>query len=135
MILALDTNVYTAYMRGAAEVRARVSAAQRVVLPAATVAELQYGFRHGTRYEKNRAQLDEFLASPFVEFHPATLKTADRFGRISAELRRAGTPIPVNDVWIAAQAMASGAVLLTGDGHFDRIPGLAFIRIAPSGGE
>ncbi len=133
MILALDTNVYTAYMRGAAEVRAKVRAAQRVVLPVATVAELLYGFRHGTRYEKNRTQLEEFLASPFVEFHPATFETADRFGRISAQLRRAGTPIPVNDVWIAAQAMESGAVLLTGDGHFERISGLTFIRVEPSG--
>ena len=133
MILALDTNMYTAYMRGAAEVRAKVRGAQRVVLPVATVAELLYGFRQGNRYEKNRTQLDEFLASPFVEFHPATVKTADRFGRISAQLRCAGTPIPVNDVWIAAQAMESGAVLLTGDGHFERISGLAFIRVEPSG--
>ena len=132
MTLVLDTNVYTAYMRGAAAARAKVRAAQRVVLPAATVAELLYGFRHGTRYEKNRAQLDEFLASPFVEFHPATFKTAETFGRISAELRRAGTPIPVNDVWIAAQTMASDAVLLTGDGHFNRIPGLSVIRIEQS---
>ena len=129
MTLVLDTNAYTAYMRGAAEVKAKVRAAQRVVLPAATVAELLYGFRHGTRYEKNRAQLDEFLASPFVEFHPASFKTAECFGLISAELRRAGTPIPVNDVWIAAQAMESDAVLLTGDGHFKRITGLSVIRI------
>ena len=133
MILMLDTNVYTAYMRGAAEVRARVRAAQRVVLPAATVAELLYGFRHGTRYEHNRTQLEEFLSSPFVEFHPATFATADRFGRISAQLRRAGTPIPVNDVWIAAQAMESGAVLLTGDGHFKHIRGLTVIRTEPPG--
>lgn len=133
MILALDTNVYTAYMRGAAEVRAKVRAAQRVVLPVAAVAELLHGFRHGTRYDKHRTQLEEFLASPFVEFHPATFETADRFGRVSAQLRRAGTPIPVNDVWIAAQAMESGAVLLTGDGHFERISGLAFIRVEPSG--
>ena len=133
MTLVLDTNMYTAYMGGAAEVRAKVRAAQRVLLPAATVAELLYGFRHGSRYDKNRAQLDEFLDSPFVEFHPATFETADRFGRIAAELRRAGTPIPVNDVWIAAHAMESGAVVLTGDGHFERISGLAVIRVEPSG--
>jgi len=130
--LVLDTNTYSAYMRGAAEVRARVRDAQRILLPAATVAELLYGFRHGSRLQKNRAQLDEFLASPFVEFHPATIETADCFGRIAAELRRAGTPIPVNDVWIAAHTMESGAALLTGDGHFESVSGLAVVRVTPA---
>ena len=52
---------------------------------------------------------------------PLTIGNAlDRFvgswsGRIAAALRRAGTPIPVNDVWIAATAMDSGASVLTGD--------------------
>ena len=132
MTLVLDTNMYTAYMGGAAAVRAKVRAAQRVLLPAATVAELLYGFRHGSRYDRNRAQLDDFLDSPFVEFLPATCETADRFARIAAELRRAGTPIPVHDVWIAAHAMESGAVVLTGDGHFEHISGLAVIRVEPS---
>jgi tRNA(fMet)-specific endonuclease VapC len=57
--------------------------------------------------------------------------TADRFGRIAANLRRAGTPIPTNDIWIAAHAMESGAELITLDHHFEHIPGLAVTVLAP----
>jgi tRNA(fMet)-specific endonuclease VapC len=49
---------------------------------------------------------------------------AIRYGRFFADLRRAGTPIPTNDLWIAATALDSGAHLLTFDGDFERIAAL-----------
>ena len=83
-----------------------------------------FGFRNGTRYDENRAQLDAFLSRRFVRTLEVTLESAERFGLIAAQLRRRGTPIPTNDVWIAAHTMEMGAELLTYDKHFQHIPGL-----------
>ena len=87
--------------------------------------ELIYGFRHGRRYRQNFNQLERFLAKPLVGFVPVTIETCSRFGSAAAKLRRAGTPIPVNDVWIAAHALQTGASLLTYDAHFERVAGLS----------
>jgi tRNA(fMet)-specific endonuclease VapC len=53
-----------------------------------------------------------------------TLETAEIFGEIKDRLRRAGAPIPVNDLWLAAQAVETGSVLVTYDKHFSQVPGL-----------
>ena len=124
----LDTNAYTAYMRDDPSAAERVEASTRILLPAVAVGELMYGFRHGTRYRQNLEQLEQFLAKPFVEFVPVTMETCSRFGSVSTALRQAGTPIPVNDVWIAAHALQTGALLLTHDAHFDYVAGLAVVH-------
>lgn len=128
MKLALDTNAYTALMRGREEVAERVRGAGRVLVSAVVVGELLYGFFHGSRREENLRQLDAFLDSPFVELLPVTRTTADRFGRIAAALRRRGRPIPTNDIWIAAHALETGADLLSADEHFGQVDGLAWRR-------
>lgn len=127
MRLLLDTNVYSALMRGHEEVAARIRSAERILISSIVAGELLYGFRHGTRYQRNRSQFESFLTSPFVEFLPVTLTTADRFGIIAALLRRRAKPIPSNDIWIAAHALESGADLLSFDAHFAEIDGLSFI--------
>ena len=127
MKLVLDTSAYGALMRGHPEVADRVRRAGRLVLPAVVVGELIFGFRKGNRYDGNRRDLDSFLENPFVKFLAVTMGTCDRFGMIAAGLRKKGTPIPVNDVWIAAQTMESGGDLLTLDRHFERVAGLPVI--------
>jgi len=122
----LDTNVYTAFKRGDPTVLARVRSAQQVVFSAIVAGELLFGFRHGARFEHNHRELQTFLAHPRVSLLPVTLDTADRFGRISAQLRRNGRPIPTNDAWIAAHAMESGADLLSFDTHFEAVDGLVW---------
>jgi tRNA(fMet)-specific endonuclease VapC len=130
--VALDTNAYSALMRGHRGVAAIVRRAAAVEVPAVVAGELLYGFRHGSRYEENAARLDAFLAMPTVELLPVTRTTADRFGRIGAALRAKGTPIPTNDIWIAAQAMETGAELLSSDSHFEAVDGLAWLPFSPS---
>ena len=129
MRLMLDTNAYTGYLRSEPAVTDRVDSAARIFLPAAVVGELIYGFRHGTRYRKNLDQLERFLAKPLVTFVPVTFETCSRFGAVAAELRRARTPIPVNDVWVAAHALQTGASLLTYDAHFERVAGLSMVHL------
>ncbi len=91
--------------------------------------ELLFGFRNGNRYAKNLALLDEFLDQPWVELQLVTRTTADRFGRIAAALRKAGTPIPTNDIWIAAHAFETGAELISLDRHFESVRGLPLTTV------
>jgi tRNA(fMet)-specific endonuclease VapC len=129
----LDTNAYAAFKRGDPDVTTRIRRSERVLLSAVVVGELFYGFRHGSRYERNRADLYAFLDRPFVTLLPVTVATADRFGRVAAQLRTKGRPIPTNDCWIAAHAMESGAELLSFDGHFAAVDGLVWTRLGASG--
>ena len=121
----LDTSAYVAAKRGHPDVARLIRSATELPFSTIVLGELLFGFRHGSRYEKNLAELDEFLAHPAVHLHDVGRVTADRFGRIAAALRKAGTPIPTNDIWIAAQAMETGAELITLDAHFERIAGIA----------
>lgn len=124
MKLLLDTNAYVGLLRGSTAVAARVREAEQLAFSMVVVGELLFGFRNGTRYEKNLATLEDFLAEPWVELQPVTRVTADRFGRIAAALRKAGTPLPTNDIWIAAHALETGAELITFDHHFENVRGL-----------
>jgi tRNA(fMet)-specific endonuclease VapC len=93
------------------------------------IGELLFGFHLGARYRRNARELREFLDRPCVSAIPVTPVTAERFGRIAAALRLRGTPIPSNDVWIAAQVLENGVDLVSSDRHFDLIDGV--VRITP----
>jgi len=128
----LDTNAYVALLEGNAEVASLVRSAERLVFSMVVAGELLFGFRNGNRYEKNLTLLDEFLNEPWVELQPVTRTTADRFGRIAAALCKAGTPIPTNDIWIAAHAFETGAELISFDRHFENVRGLALTTVQKS---
>ena len=70
-----------------------------------------------------------FLGSPYVSVVTVGQVTADRYARIAAALRAKGRPIPTNDVWIAAQAMETGADLVSADTHFEHVDGIAWLRV------
>jgi tRNA(fMet)-specific endonuclease VapC len=82
----------------------------------------------GSKVRENQANLDSLLSKPTVEILPVTAETSDYYGRLVAALRKAGHPIPVNDLWIAAQTLEQGAILITYDKHFHHVPGL---RVKP----
>lgn len=128
MKVLLDTNAYTALLKGDAGVARVVRRSESVLVSTVVAGELLFGFRNGSRFEANRRQLEEFLANPYVSLLPVGLVTADRFGRLAAALRRKGTPLPTNDIWIAAHAMESGADLLSFDQHFGQVDGLSWIE-------
>ena len=131
MRVALDTSAYSALMRGHRDVAALVRRAESVLVPAVVAGELLYGFRYGSRFEENAARLEAFLEMPSVKLLAVTFVTADRFGRIATALRENGTPIPTNDIWIAAQAMEAGADLVSSDAHFGLVEGLAWVSFSP----
>ncbi|MBI3466503.1 MAG: type II toxin-antitoxin system VapC family toxin [Planctomycetes bacterium] len=131
--MLLDTDAYSALMRGHPVVAARVRETDRVLLSTIVVGELLFGFRCGTRYERNERDLAMFSRNPYVALVPATWVTAERFGRIAAALRAKGKPIPTNDIWIAAHAMETGADLLSFDHHYRDIDGLAWVDLSKEG--
>lgn len=94
------------------------------MLPVTVLGELEAGFAMGLRALENRATLTRFLGEPFVTALPTTAEVARRYGQILARLSQAGTPIPTNDIWIAAATIDAGAQLLTFDAHFRQVPGL-----------
>ena len=93
-------------------------------MSAIVLGELAAGFRGGNRPRENRAQLARFLEKPTVRSLDVTTETAEVFGQVYNTLKLASTPIPVNDVWIASQAIETGSVVVTLDEHFSRVPGL-----------
>ena len=129
MRLCLDTNAYSALAKGNPAVTALVEEAEEIVVPATVFGELTFGFLNGTRLSENEKNLDRFLAEDGVVFQPVTRDIAERYGYVKAALRKNGTPIPENDIWIAATALETGARLVSYDHHFAFVGGL--IRLAP----
>ncbi len=124
MRVVIDTNTYAVLSRRTetGPLDDAIKFAEKVVLPSAVVGELYAGFYGGTRFEENRRLLEAFLASNPVEIAVADEETAIKYGRIQAELRKQGTPIPTNDIWIAATAFQHGLTILTFDSHFKQVP-------------
>ena len=118
----LDTSAYSAFKRGADSVHEALARAERIVLPPIVLGELLGGFRAGGRETRNREELDRFLASPRVDVVAVDEETAERYGEVFAYLKAAGTPIPTNNIWIAATAMQWGLRVHTTDPHFERVP-------------
>lgn len=119
--LLLDTSVYSAFKRGRPEAVQAVRQAESLYLTSVVLGELKAGFRAGRHRRRNEVELRLFLASPRVHTIPVDEETAERYAAIWDSLRAAGTPIPTNDVWIAASAMQHGLAVLTTDRHFQRI--------------
>lgn len=124
---AIDTNVYSGFMRGEPGSVKALRSAQEIHLPLIVLAELLAGFSIGTRLPRNRQQLAQFIASPRVHVMNPDEKTASQYAEVFSDLRRRGTPIPTNDLWIAAMARQHRLPLLSFDAHFRSVPGLELI--------
>jgi tRNA(fMet)-specific endonuclease VapC len=122
--VALDTNRLTDLLRGDAALAERLAACEEVRIPLIVLAEIMAGFYGGTRQRRNEALLRRFLAKPTVALLLPGRETAEQYAHLYVQLKRAGTPVPDNDLWIAALALEHELVLITRDRHFARIPQL-----------
>jgi predicted nucleic acid-binding protein len=120
MRLLLDTSAYSAFKRGLPALVEAIRQATLIVLTPVVLAELLSGFVRGSQEQRNRRELHDFLRSPRVRVLPIGAETAERFAVIHRDLHERGTPIPTNDLWIAASAMEHGLRVLTTDAHFQR---------------
>lgn len=124
MKLCLDTNVYSAFKNGNQKIRSILENADEVFIPVTVLGELYSGFQIGSLTEKNLTELNEFLSKPGISIIEINKEIAFRYGFLTKKLRKQGTPIPTNDIWIAASTMDTGSILLSSDKHFKRVPGL-----------
>ena len=122
--IVVDTNACARFFAGDQNVLDAFGGADTVNVSAIVLGELLAGFRGGNRLRENRAVLTSLLERPTVRVLDVGAETAEVFGEVKDALKRAGTPIPINDVWLAAQAIETGSVVVTYDGHFRRVPGL-----------
>jgi len=122
MRLLVDTSAYSAFMRGHGEIKVALQEADEIFVNSIVLGELRAGFIKGRRRRKNDDELNTFLASPRVKLLDVTEETAERYAVILNSLWQAGTPIPTNDIWIAASAMEYGLELLTTDEHYQKVP-------------
>jgi predicted nucleic acid-binding protein len=122
--LALDTNRYTDLCRGTPSVVETVELADEVWLPFIVLGELRAGFAVGTQGSRNEAVLRRFLLKSGVGVLYADEQTAHHYAAIYRQLRKQGTPIPTNDMWIGALVLQHSLVLCARDTHFDVLPQL-----------
>jgi predicted nucleic acid-binding protein len=100
----------------------RLREVDEIILTPVVPGGLRAGFMGGPRRVQNEGQLEEFMSPDRVFVYPLDDDTAERFAAIHDGLRRARTPVPTNDLWIAASAMQHGLSVVTTDAHFTRIP-------------
>ncbi|HXX13385.1 MAG TPA: type II toxin-antitoxin system VapC family toxin [Candidatus Eremiobacteraceae bacterium] len=125
MRLALDTNRYTDLCRGNVSVVEAIEFADEVWLPFIVLGELRAGFAVGAQGPRNEAVLRRFLLKSRVGVLYADDQTTHHYAAVYRQLRKQGTPIPTNDMWIAALVLQHSLVLFARDTHFDVLPQLA----------
>jgi len=136
--IAIDTNRYRDFAEGLAEAVQRFRSAEQIFLPFVVLAQLRAGFLAGSipsRSSKggrsraaaaqNAKALTAFLNRPRVRVLWPDEDTTHQYARLWNQLRGQGTPIPTNDLWIAALVVQHDLLLFSRDGHFDRLPQLA----------
>ena len=124
MRVALDTNRLTDLFRGDAALADRLSTCEEIWIPLMVLAEIKAGFYGGTQRHKNEVLLQRLLTRTTVGVLFPTRETAEHYARLFVQLKRAGTPVPDNDLWIAALVLQHDLLLITRDEHFQRIPQL-----------
>lgn len=120
--ILLDTSAYSALFRKHHTIVQLVESVESLYLTPIVLGELRAGFFLGRRGEENERALREFLQSPRVNVLTIDDETTDRWAVIAAFLKKSGTPVASNDIWIAASAMQHGLPILTSDRDFQKIP-------------
>jgi tRNA(fMet)-specific endonuclease VapC len=122
--VSLDTNRLTDLLRGDSALAERLGACEEVWIPLIVLAEIKAGFYGGGQHHRNQALLQRLLSKSTVGVLLPGRETAEQYARLFVQLKRAGTPVPDNDLWIAALALEHDLLLITRDRHFARIPQL-----------
>ena len=125
--LLIDTNIYSYALRGDDGVVEVLKKAEHIGISVISIGELLSGFKGGDREQKNREELEKFLDSPRVIVYSVDEDTSEFYAEILNNLRDMGTPVPTNDIWIAAVAFQNGLKLFTKDEHFKAIAGLSLV--------
>jgi tRNA(fMet)-specific endonuclease VapC len=120
--MILDTSAYSNFLRGNPGIKSILQHVDEIYINPIIIGELLAGFISGKNEIKNRALLQEFISSPRVQIIDIDDETSERYAVIINYLRAKGSPVPTNDLWIAASAMQYGLKVITSDQHYLKIP-------------
>lgn len=123
--ILLDTSVIVAHFRRDTAVAQKMKDADVLRLPLIALGELYYGAKRASDTTKAMARLHDFVSVTMVL--DADSRTAEYYGEIKSELAEKGTPIPDNDIWVAAIARQHALPLAQRDSHFRQISGLELL--------
>jgi tRNA(fMet)-specific endonuclease VapC len=101
-----------------------LEACDEIWIPFVVLGEIKAGFYGGTEHRRNEILLNKLLAKPAVGVLLPARETAEQYARLFVQLKRAGTPVPDNGLWIAALTLEHDLTLITRDKHFERFPQL-----------
>lgn len=126
----VDTNVLITFLERGSRVANALGRFDKLLVPAAVDAEFRAGLDLATRTGRRRVQvLDDFLGESSVAFVSADRDVSIKYAMLYRVLKRQGTPIPVNDIWIAASALVLNVPLCTFDQHFRNVPLLEVVEV------
>jgi tRNA(fMet)-specific endonuclease VapC len=120
--IAIDTNRYRDFCANDPIAVDQLQTAEHIFLPFVVLAELRAGFLCGTKSHQNESVLNRFLNRQRVSVLYPTEATTHHYAQLFFQLRRQGTPIPTNDIWIAALVVEHNLTLFSRDSHFDHLP-------------
>lgn len=127
MRILVDSNRYQDFCQGAPDAVHVIRRATAIMIPFIVLGELRAGFACGTRGHTNERTLTRFLNSPRVEQLFADDDTTHHYARLFRLLKAQGTPIPTNDLWIAALAVQHDLLVFTRDAHFNHLHQLPIV--------
>ena len=125
--MAIDTNRYRDFCQALPEAVEQLAVVDEIHLPFVTLAELRAGFACGTIGRQNEGTLIRFINRARVRLLFPDENTTHHYARLYAQLRKQGTPIPTNDIWIAALVMQHDLQLYSRDAHFTHLPQVPII--------
>lgn len=122
--IILDTNAYSNLQKGDIQIKKKILSSSTTCLTVITLGELYRGFKIGSKESANNNLLEMFLKGKNIRIIEVTKEISKIYGEISSLLKKQGTPLPMNDIWIAACAIETDSTLITYDKHFLNIPNL-----------
>jgi tRNA(fMet)-specific endonuclease VapC len=128
--VVVDTNVLISFLQNEGDSAQVLGRFDRLVIPFAVDAEFRAGLDLTTQSGRHHMQiLETFLADPSVEYAAADSDISQKYAMVYQVLRKQGTPIPVNDIWIASVALVRNTPVCTFDRHFRHVPLLDVIEL------
>lgn len=120
----LDTSFLVDSLQRGSRLPTNIEKSETIFVSQISIGEYKAGLDDTQRGRRDRAAILAFLRLPNVIEITLTSTTTDLYAKVFRSLRAAGTPIPINDIWLAAQALEHGAVLVSRDRHFEAVANL-----------